>query len=496
MDEEALRRKLKASIGLSNEILSDEEEYIALKLLQESYERVSSIDAEIARIRRSPQHLTKKRAAETEWIARLRAGMSAQKKIPAEILGLIFKIYVDDEKYELEIPPYPGSLSFVLSHVCSRWRQIVLAETSLWNTLFINNPQAVPPEVLEEILLRAGYAITLHLVAENIPLPILRILREYSDRFRMLHFRYDTFQTLGVQPLEIPFERLETLQSLVLTILGNEDVSEPLMLYNMVSVFAHAPNVQQLSIQQEGYLVDLDLGIHLAPFPWFHLQHLEIECGMSLSGLLHIISQCTELISYVAIMSRDNDIRSPLSETQPGIFTLGNLKSLKLGTLNVQYNKVLDVLIAPSLQVLKIDDHPIELDTFLHFIQRSGCSIHTLHVGLTRDSALDIEELMRAIPTAVELSLRGPSTLSESVVESLCTRTLLPNIEVLDCWAGSCRLIKKLASNRCEPKPDNSLKVMRKLAISVWSQSVTDEWWEYQASLPLGEIVQILLVLS
>ncbi|KAF9461659.1 hypothetical protein BDZ94DRAFT_1299124, partial [Collybia nuda] len=121
-----------------NEIERDQWASIAKEPSQNQTHSVSSLLPKIAKIRSAIQSLEERRTGVDTILQR---GI----EIPPELLHLIFKNCVSAYDYALDIPLHPRSQTMTLSHVCAQWRQVALAEPSLWNPVSIDYPSKILP---------------------------------------------------------------------------------------------------------------------------------------------------------------------------------------------------------------------------------------------------------------------------------------------------------------------------------------------------------------
>ncbi|KAF9461591.1 hypothetical protein BDZ94DRAFT_1323252 [Collybia nuda] len=484
-NEQDLVKKVKAFVGLSNEILSDREESVVREFLTQAEDTVSSLNADILKIRSILQVLEERCAAEVEWKTRLQVGVSPQKKVPSEVLSLIFKSCVDYRYVKLNIPPPPNSRCLALSQVCSRWREVVLAEPSLWNDLSIKNPDNVHPDTLVEIFSRAGPAMSLQLNKRPIPLAVLDVIHQYSYQLQSLELKLNFNRP--VEFFDFPFRNLENLKRLTLGIMGNPT---PALLSPVFSSMESASNLQEFKIQSDSGVARLDIGDSLASnFPNQKLLRLEISCGVSVAGFLHILAQCTRLV-YCNATINDEDQDVVLAGLRMDPLTMTNLRSLVVFSYDENVNNVLYLLRTPSLRELRMPTSCVTLSLLLCFIQLSECHLEILDVPVSSASPSETEQLMRAIPQIISWTRFG-CVINDKLLDSVGRGELLSNVEAFECCASSCKAVRKLIENRCEPHCDDSKGIIKDLLVWVKREDITDEWRELQALLPKGGGVQI-----
>ncbi|KAF5332546.1 hypothetical protein D9611_005418 [Ephemerocybe angulata] len=116
----------------TNYVPSDEELPLIRALIQQKAETLAVLNARI-------KALEVERDAEQSFVQRHIALISPIKRVPDDILSSIFIacLALRRDRYE----PWPtGHPAVILSHVCSRWRQLALKTPILWSTLKIYIP--------------------------------------------------------------------------------------------------------------------------------------------------------------------------------------------------------------------------------------------------------------------------------------------------------------------------------------------------------------------
>ncbi|KAF7336579.1 F-box domain-containing protein [Mycena sanguinolenta] len=93
------------------------------------HELLRDLDAEISVLRRRLHKLERQRAD-----LALKADLSPLRRVPLEILGHIFRDVVGPIPGPLRIDDGP----WLLSHVCGRWRALVLGDRGLWSRIHLN----------------------------------------------------------------------------------------------------------------------------------------------------------------------------------------------------------------------------------------------------------------------------------------------------------------------------------------------------------------------
>ena len=114
--------------------------------------------------------------------------------LPPELLMRIFRFYA------LEVPPWSDTVQklgwIVVTHVCQRWRQIALGDSSLWARIAGTSPNA---KWISEMLVRARNA---PLVVDVVIMPVPGILSKFAPHIsRICELRLHTLSLLHPQDL-------------------------------------------------------------------------------------------------------------------------------------------------------------------------------------------------------------------------------------------------------------------------------------------------------
>ncbi|KAJ7656110.1 hypothetical protein DFH06DRAFT_1046007, partial [Mycena polygramma] len=102
-------------------------------LLQELDSQLGELNAGSPRHERVPELDEAAMHLRQLMVASLRGALSAMRSLPAEILGEIFIICRDESHNDPEHGTTDSDYApMVLTHVCSRWRQVALRMPRLW----------------------------------------------------------------------------------------------------------------------------------------------------------------------------------------------------------------------------------------------------------------------------------------------------------------------------------------------------------------------------
>jgi len=118
--------------------------------------KIEAAEAQLAQIvadsRCSIKQFQRERAALEEKISRTLAYVSPIRRLPAELLRLIFMMNFDE---------YP-CCAWILSSVCSQWRRLALSMPKLWSKVWYLSQSAFPPYFLRGSLAGQAWASSEH----------------------------------------------------------------------------------------------------------------------------------------------------------------------------------------------------------------------------------------------------------------------------------------------------------------------------------------------
>jgi hypothetical protein len=280
----------------------------------------------------------------------------------------------------------------VLTHVCSRWRHIVLSMPYLWSTIRVLENHRPNVQFMHEWLSRAAAVPkTLFLGLEqesckDVLDPIRTIFASYP--FQKLFVFIDGYipETDETVPIVLRNQLLEHLEEL------NIDES--------IAMFPHdakLPNLQSLSITSEwepGNFRRYSIAI-----PWSQIRHLTLSDVCVASHLLFsVLKQCLRL-EYCKIKwhSPRNHHRTP------GPFhniTLPNLQSFELSIHNHSLGvECMQPLIIPSVNILQLSLRNVDTLVYSRAIEQYGgmpC-LHTLAL-YEEGEPVDVGILLKLLP--------------------------------------------------------------------------------------------------
>ncbi|KAF7372709.1 F-box domain-containing protein [Mycena sanguinolenta] len=127
-------RALVSRLSNTNEPPLDEDISVIRPIIEETRAHLATVDAEIARLRYRLRELEEERAILLPSHTRTMGILSPLRRLPPEILGGIFSQTLRPISDIFSIKNCP----WVLTHVCSNWRAVALADPSLWSLIVVD----------------------------------------------------------------------------------------------------------------------------------------------------------------------------------------------------------------------------------------------------------------------------------------------------------------------------------------------------------------------
>lgn len=456
----------------SNEPLSAANRHFVQEILLDAQEDLDLLDNEVAHARSILDTALRRRDKGARRVGRLKAWAAPHKYMPPELLAKIFTYCVGLAEMALPVPPYPDnfkhgfsrSMAWVLTHVCSRWRKICIAEHQFWNTIALLPRGKHPRRALETAILRSGTRI-IHLkyTASGCSEAVLPTILRHHNRFTSLDLEItrNTEEFLSKIPL---FENLESL-------------SIKLDNYDGIP-FAGLPAPPLL---RKLTLASVIPGFHRTLYNhwvdpldsmWAQLTHLKIKrlLTISSSSMLKILQRGTVLVEcslYIsAWLNPDGFLENVV---------LPNLEVLELNTDHKNANPyiILHALTLPSLKTFEIKGEYLgignswPINDVLQLFIRSRCPLEVLRMIRHRVQVEFVLPLMRVLPDlVVEFDISTDRPLSASIVDKMISENLLPHLEHLSAWFDTGRTALALLESTWAAGQDSGI---RRGDISVFS---------------------------
>ena len=379
--------------------------------------------------------------------------------IPAEIIRQIFVLCV--APFALRIPaqyPLPIELApWNLLLVCSKWRQVALGTSALWNDIYTYGCPKLP--ILKSILSRTGISlISLHIHVQLAPSNRRRgltlktlceqigdIIQPYVGRFSYLSlYPAEEFRRFS----DLPCGRMENLQSVSLDFSDGEtkytlDYSDAYHypLYP-VTAFNNARNLREVKILTEFAL----FRPNDFPLPWEQLTVLHlINTPIPFTEGHEALRQCLNLAAATLTIPSDKRCLPP----GPSRTTLlPHLTSLEIRSATesaiATFGQFLQPFVLPSLKKLMIITLHITRDTWSHsalfsLITRSSCHLECFEAEWATPQLL--HAFLPAAPSLLRLSflwsIMEHFTIFHTIFQEMADDILLPNLLGLECNTDS-----------------------------------------------------------
>ncbi|KAJ6512797.1 hypothetical protein C8R45DRAFT_961420 [Mycena sanguinolenta] len=344
---------------------SDEEVQKICSQIERAESDISTTDAHIARLHCAIEELITHRAELEAFIQSHKAVISAQRRLPNEILLEIFEHCVDplaplDPRY---------NMSWIISQVCSLWRILALNSPLLWRYFILENQRHINDVDEKHSYFRRWSATQLGR-ARHIPLSIRLKLERTVDILELL---LESSAQWGEAALSISPEgfthffghggKFLLLKSLTL----RSWRSIPNTVHDLRESFPALEDLR-LALSNEAFPRSLLL-------PWARLRTCALEDVDSIE-FSWIASQLSTGAKISVLYGANNDNRST-----PQTQTLIN--SLTLSDCGRHFiSAILDSLVAPALEKLVIEN--IATDPLMQrinpFLEQSACALKYLRI--------------------------------------------------------------------------------------------------------------------
>lgn len=378
---------------------------------------IKRLNTEIAKLQEALNTLTSQRDKIQEVVDSHRALLSPIRRIPPEVLQLIFGFCLDSRRnpvmHHCEAP-------LLLGRICSKWREIAMMKTpELWSSIHIAVPPLqrllrLDPVHVVEWLNRSGKTrpldISIYTPQAREPSAVaapfisyLRVILSYASRWRTLRLHMPQAAIKALEYLQIKDTPL--LEDVFIH--GVDSLPPFPIVVNRLTFLASAPNLYRLSC------VVYPLWLP----PPHHLVELSLEqIDMEYSNLLFILNHCTRL--QKCTVKNTPDVRHAQHNPRHGL-THVHLRSLCFNSVgSMDHNAaaahageqaitLLEYLTLPNLRNLEIGS-TYGREVFSgtsRFLTRSKCALDRLVI---REPVLDAAALLECLqltPNLVELDI-------------------------------------------------------------------------------------------
>ncbi|KDR67821.1 hypothetical protein GALMADRAFT_1063309 [Galerina marginata CBS 339.88] len=428
----------------SNVPPSDEEVTLISGAMTTVQRRLSALGEEV--------HLSPKSSLDTPQFEKRRsvllhfqsahtAVLSPLRRLPPEILELIFRETVD-EQFPTITQSSDAQLPAV-SQVSRLWRNIALSTPALWNniTADLSKKYSSSRSFMQLLHLRLLRSNKSHLnifltvlIPSHAAHPALNILLDRSDRWKTANMHISPSVFAKFRRIE---GHLSALRSLELTIHRYGRSHQPIF-----TIFEDAPMLREVYLRGERHSIHFE-------FPWGQLVHYEDDHGEK--GISGAVFKSLTAAKDLKLNWRSSE---PLTDD----LTLNNLESLNVQFTSFSYRGFFEHLTLPNIKDIKVLKHPSDpTPRLVRMIEGSSspCLLHTLTLRTDFRRPDSLTALLRLTPALEDLDIHIPSArdISHLVVKSYRT-PLVPKLRKLHFVASTVKdveeILRNLASSRCK----------------------------------------------
>lgn len=423
-------------------VLSDADKNVTHDLLAEARKDLDELDTEISAVEATHHVLQAHRTEKMRQIDRLQGRIAAHKRLPDELIAAIFVQCLQDGV--VEVPPtLTTSLPWALSHVCSRWRGIALAEPLLWKCI------EVPPTSLwSEDAMELTRHICSHRGGEgNIELLVSAKCRDDWENLLSLASTYParihglilTVMESSFPYLGAPTDAFNFLESLTLLIDDSHEIRNDHD-ETQVTAFSLAHNLRKVNLwSTPDQLLFSSSWRHCLLFAWDQLTDLGIFTIYP-STCLEVLKECTQLLRFTVTFCPD--ILDPIGPTCS--VSLSHLCSLFIAPNCItNISQFLDALVLPALKQISFGDGFMgswPQQSILGLLGRSGNAVESFESAAIT-SPDDFIGLMRAMPqltrfvASADSSNSSANTIPETVLRTMNSENLAPKLRIFWGWS-------------------------------------------------------------
>lgn len=430
---------VEALVASSNVPLPDEDQAIIRELIVEAQEELGRLETALQGASGDAlDTLLWRRTTEIERIARLRVGIAAHTRLPPELLAKIFAHC--HQGYAVNLRSLiQSSLPWAICSVCSRWREIALAEPRLWALVRLPPMFSQSKHIMERIrriLSRYGGAGKVTLSAElqygNDWKTLLDLVSTYSSRVNGLRLRITDVHTSHLDHPVGVFDILETLTITFDYPHGYREARE-----TPIAAFALARNLRKLRIYCSDNLTLVSSAwLQRILFPWSTLTELD-SMNISLTATLKILAQCTQITRLaMTFLPHETPHHGPFNP-----ISLPQLLFLYITPNRItNLTEFLDSLVLTNLKTLTFGpgiSEPWPQKTMLKLLSPSNHSMESLETSDFITPGDCILPLMRALPHLVELSVCTDNSIPEGDFLTMKAEKIAPKLQVFRDWEAS-----------------------------------------------------------
>jgi hypothetical protein len=382
--------------------------------------------------RKTPLDIITRRENALRSIAAWKVVLSPVRHIPCEILGEIFPFCVDVADGTKSTDD-PRESPILMSHICSRWRDVALNTPRLWDSLVFLFPRGFPKRavpILRELVHRSTpHQLTTYISSDSFSvshppdiLSQLIAIPEFNQRIQKLDLTMPIphFQDL----MHIPIPHFPGLTTLRLDIC----ISTNQKFVGRILNFFKSPRLRELSIRCTYWTESFFIA--LSPhFPWAQLVDLDLDLNLRGIEVIRILAQCTNLRRCGLLT-----LTPPYQQLDLALCTLPSLQDLAVDSYECT-SWLFEFFRFPNLTHLDltINDWPAEALSSFQTVSLTHLSLHYIKFDAEDGVALVLRFLAQN-PTIEHLQLHE---ISESkLIDGLTSlpsndTVLLPRLEVI-----------------------------------------------------------------
>ncbi|KAL0959230.1 hypothetical protein HGRIS_014506 [Hohenbuehelia grisea] len=429
------------------------------------------IGNELLELHSVEKSLKQRHAELQQYVDAYRPVISAVRRLPPEILLLIFRLCRPSQ--DSQGWKYPWSLSMV----CRKWRSVALSAPHMWSTIFIKPKNASSSRVVSytrALIQRSAMApLIVRFTIRNIHFTCLRMLLSVSQRWRKATIVFSGEDTYCRSFCSLR-GRLPVLRELVL-IGGSTDEDD--IFRDYADVFWNAPSLESLSI--------VNLPLPVFRLPWHQLRRLDIQYSdqdsedeedfnLYLQDVLRNLPLLVEL--KISILATFFD-----EYTEP--ITLPCLARLEAAC----DTRFFHLITLPSLQTLISAPSSVEDNSGVYraspinsLLSRSRCSLTYLKIHSTDVLAEDAMTIFQEAPALAHLEVDRFFIVTRQLFNALTLRptqiNLLPKLSTVNIWAEEIAGAEAVdaALEFCESRRMSDLQVKLASAFFDWDTRLFD----------------------
>ncbi|KAF9461657.1 hypothetical protein BDZ94DRAFT_1263329 [Collybia nuda] len=360
-------------------------------------------------------------------LQRSQGPVSPQECLPPEILGNAFLYCLDGQP--VPVPPRsPVSMPWVLGHVCTRWRDVCLAEPGIWENISLQSVQFYPALAMEEALRRNR--------SKNIrlcPIPywfsqdILPTLQLNCETIKSIENFRVTWKSTDFLSLIPSFTNLEYLGISFLYQLSPT---------SHFPGFSASPALREIALLPSACILRGRL-IDSKDTMWDRLTSLHLAPSFRLppSTILTILRRC-KVLAHLSV-----GLGSEISNAEMAHAVCPAIQSIRVVSQYSTPGIFFSYITLPSLRSFEIDRGEWQVwpqQEILSFLCRSSCPLTKLHVRF-RIPVECVVPILRTLPmqTVEDFAVVTDRALADEDAGVIVYDNLFPRVTCLSCSFSS-----------------------------------------------------------